>query len=262
MADFLARLAERAVRAGATAQPLIAPVFAPGPALVSDQAAKPLIEEYEREETTAPLTETNLSTEQMLEAFSRSAARLLLPLADRSGQSQSGAERQDERARLSRPDREPRDEATPSSHTSRAEPRSSKQNLRPELHRVATRSELREAGELEQALKDASKQLDKDSDLEPESERAQPLARQDRPAVLPVITGRNQAEGVESAAQSRDRKPDASQSLPPIIQVSIGRIEVRAITAARSAAPRPAPARAVPLLSLSEYLKQRDEGKR
>jgi hypothetical protein len=259
MADFLGRLAERAVRAGATAQPLIAPIFAPGPALVGDGAAKPFVEEYEQEEATTPLAETNLSTEQMLEAFARSAARLLLPLADRSDKSRSGDGSQDERAHSSPPAAKPTGEATTSSDASRDVSRSSKQNLRPELHRVG---EPRQARESESALKDRSKEFDKDFNLESASEQAQPLARQDRQAVLPTVMRPNQAERVEHAAQSRDQKPDASQPSAPVIQVTIGRIEVRAITAARTVAPRPATARSVPLLSLSEYLKQRDEGKR
>jgi hypothetical protein len=54
--------------------------------------------------------------------------------------------------------------------------------------------------------------------------------------------------------------PGTSQ--PPVIRVTIGRIEVRAVMA--PAAPAPLPSRKTPTgtLSLEEYLKQRSEGKR
>jgi hypothetical protein len=53
-----------------------------------------------------------------------------------------------------------------------------------------------------------------------------------------------------------------NESGPPVIRVTIGRIEVRAILPPTSAAERPAPARAGPPVSLDEYLKQRNEGQR
>jgi hypothetical protein len=52
--------------------------------------------------------------------------------------------------------------------------------------------------------------------------------------------------------------PPANESAPPVIRVTIGRIEVRAVLSPTSspAAERPAPARTSPVLSLDEYLKQ------
>lgn len=59
-------------------------------------------------------------------------------------------------------------------------------------------------------------------------------------------------------------EPDssASASVPPVIRVTIGRIEVRAIPPPTPAAERPVPPRANPVLSLDAYLKQQNEGRR
>lgn len=56
--------------------------------------------------------------------------------------------------------------------------------------------------------------------------------------------------------------PSANESGPPVIRVSIGRIEVRAILPPAPAAERPVPASASPALSLDQYLKQRQEVQR
>ena len=47
----------------------------------------------------------------------------------------------------------------------------------------------------------------------------------------------------------------------PTIKITIGRVDVRAIMPA-APAPRPAPARPSPALSLEDYLKQREGGRR
>ncbi len=54
---------------------------------------------------------------------------------------------------------------------------------------------------------------------------------------------------------------DAWRSQPPTVRISIGRIEVRAVPAAAQPPARP-PAAARPKLTLDEYLRQRNEGKR
>jgi hypothetical protein len=65
------------------------------------------------------------------------------------------------------------------------------------------------------------------------------IPREDRPGVSPRL------ERVEPA--------------PPVIRVTVGRVEVRAT---RSPEPRPQPARPRPTLSLDDYLKRRDGGER
>jgi len=57
-------------------------------------------------------------------------------------------------------------------------------------------------------------------------------------------------------------RPAAAQQ-PPTIQVTIGRVEIRAVTPPPAAAPqRPAERRVAARLSLDEYLRQRNEGRR
>ena len=67
---------------------------------------------------------------------------------------------------------------------------------------------------------------------------------------------------VEPAAPVPAVLPKAMRKPAPTIQVTIGRIEVRAITLPAPPAPRFKPARPGPALSLDDYLKQRNEGKR
>jgi hypothetical protein len=57
-------------------------------------------------------------------------------------------------------------------------------------------------------------------------------------------------------ADHRETHPPANESAPPVIRVTIGRVEVRAIMPQTPAVERPAPARTSPVLSLDEYLKQ------
>jgi hypothetical protein len=61
--------------------------------------------------------------------------------------------------------------------------------------------------------------------------------------------------GWRKAAGERPRPPDSR----PVIHVTIGRVEVRAVQP-QPAPQRPAPPR--PKLTLEEYLRQRDKGER
>ncbi|HEX9867320.1 MAG TPA: hypothetical protein VGC99_01785 [Candidatus Tectomicrobia bacterium] len=56
--------------------------------------------------------------------------------------------------------------------------------------------------------------------------------------------------------------PHVEPKATPAIHVTIGRIEVRAVMRPAPPAPRPRPTQPVPLLSLEDYLKQRNEGRR
>ena len=60
----------------------------------------------------------------------------------------------------------------------------------------------------------------------------------------------------DQAAERRHSQPE-----PPTIQVTIGRIEVRATPPPQPLAPPPAPPRARPALSLDDYLAKRREVK-
>ena len=77
-----------------------------------------------------------------------------------------------------------------------------------------------------------------------------PLVRLETPAASPTPLARRSAR---PGALAHDGAPE-----PPVVQVSIGRIEVRAVTPAGPAPPRPsAPA---PAMSLDEYLRSRRGG--
>ena len=73
--------------------------------------------------------------------------------------------------------------------------------------------------------------------------------------IYPAEKGENARE-----AAREDRQEKASPA--PIIKVSIGRVEVRALGRQTPPAPRAKPSQPGPALTLDQYLKQRDEGKR
>ena len=83
-----------------------------------------------------------------------------------------------------------------------------------------------------------------------------PRAARIRPALTPRVTPT--AMTPRSAAEQREPGPAAT----PTIRVTIGRVEVRAIVPPAPAPPRAAPARSGPMISLDEYLKQRNGGRR
>jgi hypothetical protein len=62
------------------------------------------------------------------------------------------------------------------------------------------------------------------------------------------------------ASRTAAIQPNDSHTEPPVVRVTIGRIEVRAETPASSPRKTSAPAR--PTLSLDTYLKERKEGRR
>lgn len=98
-------------------------------------------------------------------------------------------------------------------------------------------------------------------------------------ATSAVARSRSLASALESEAPARSRpvangpgetavrqpamaQADGANAAPPIVQVTIGRIEVRAVTPSAPPAPR-APARPQgPALSLDEYLRRRNGGGR
>lgn len=91
----------------------------------------------------------------------------------------------------------------------------------------------------------------------PESDPIQ--ARQSLTPAAVVAQGRG-ARRTESAAPASPEST-ATQGQTPTIRITIGRVDVRAIMPA-SPAPRPTLARPGPALSLEDYLKQRERGRR
>src|SRR5262245_40598764 len=77
---------------------------------------------------------------------------------------------------------------------------------------------------------------------------------------LPQARTTSEGSGFSSLSlRSNDLSPQRSE--PPTIKITIGRIDVRALLPATTQA-SPPPVRPKPGLSLSDYLKQREEGKR
>ena len=66
-----------------------------------------------------------------------------------------------------------------------------------------------------------------------------------------------------SSVVAQTNPSEAKPAATPTIQISIGRVEIRAVTPAPAlGSQRPAERRGVPRLSLEEYLRQRNEGRR
>lgn len=88
-----------------------------------------------------------------------------------------------------------------------------------------------------------------------------PIPRSTPRAPIPV---RAVAQPQEGAWRQSDAftEGDSTTPLAPVIRVSIGRVEVRAIMPPAAPAPRPKAARPGPGLSLEEYLKQGRRGQR
>ena len=85
----------------------------------------------------------------------------------------------------------------------------------------------------------------------------------DRPVVEPAAWRDDVGRPLPVAlAGQRESNPSANESVPPVVQVTIGRVEVRAMLPPTPATEQPAPARTRPVLSLDEYLQQRSGGNR
>jgi len=91
----------------------------------------------------------------------------------------------------------------------------------------------------------------REAPLEPAISPAEPSGiPKPRPLVLEAVIARPR------------EAPHAEPKATRTIHVTIGRIEVRAVMPPAPPAPRPRPTQPVPLLSLEDYLKQRNEGRR
>jgi hypothetical protein len=78
----------------------------------------------------------------------------------------------------------------------------------------------------------------------------------------PGEAGRAPTRDLPGAVRPREIHPAEKAASAPIIKVSIGRVEVRALGRQTAPAPRARPGQPGPALTLDQYLKQRDEGKR
>lgn len=83
----------------------------------------------------------------------------------------------------------------------------------------------------------------------------------DRPVVERAARRAAVVRPLRATAGHEETVPSVNESGPPVIRVTIGRIEVRAMLPPTPVVQRPAPTRTPQVLSLDDYLKQRSEAK-
>lgn len=264
MTDFLTRLAERALDTLPVARPATAPIFAPGPDLATaeepdaDRAVEGR-DAFRRSHDSGEASPQDASRLKQREARPSLPAHSLLPARGEAGKAVSqGATRSISSGEA--PDRRvgPRalnaGDASDSSGDVRA------------LRREGRAESERESGNRAEEVSGRRAGGDsRDHDLRafdlPEGRRP----ASSRAAIAPVaIRAAEPAlpKGVGESSQSGSRAAADERTSPPVIKISIGRVDVRAVEPRPSRAPRADRSRPDAALTLDEYLKQRDEGKR
>lgn len=234
MADFLSRLAGRTLGVAPIVQPVIAPRFAPSPA---HPDSPPTIEEFE------DVIDATESTPRRVP--SRSAA---LP-AGRLGPSAlvTDIDRDREEGAASAP----RETSVGAAARTSDEPRARSDAPEIAVHRLvkAPADQPSWPTQQEDPAAELSARPQADPRIEPIGWRL-PRRAVDRYAVVPPITrGAPAAVAAESPAAA------------PVIRVTIGRIDVRALPAPARPVPSPAAPRP-PTPSLDGYLRSRNQGRR
>ncbi len=237
MPDFLSRLVERSAGTAPVARPVVAPLFAPGPAMAADAAPEGSEPIGVLAESPAPVT---MPTRRAPTSIPREAAAMgsgaLLPV---------GAP------------------ARPASPTPEA---TAPGALRPA---AAAPPEARPPAVLDEDRRPRVEGLPVAAPPPPPSggSRAavppRPPAPQDRQrgeALIPAVTTpllRPRQENPPRWGEPLRPRGPGGEPPAPIVRISIGRIEVRAVAPPGPAAPRPTPARKNTGLSLEEYLRPR-----
>lgn len=226
MADFLSRLVARAQGTAPLARPVVAPLFARGPAMPADLT-----------------TDAEIPAEPTVAGDGRADAGAELP--DRIPPARS-------RAAFSRPSREELDQR-------RAEPRP-----------IPGTEGAESTGRPAERERAAAPRLEAQSEVEAPAPRRATTRR------LPAATDGSATREPRAAAMPASPPPvpnalrerrgaaprQAERDAPgQVVQISIGRIEVRAVTAPESRAAKPAPPRVDPRLSLEGYLKSGKPGR-
>ncbi|HYW47839.1 MAG TPA: hypothetical protein VE959_33540 [Bryobacteraceae bacterium] len=240
MADFLTRVAQRALGVAPVVQPLIAPQFAP----VSRSAAAPesapsaswgeVVENVAEHESPAPRPAARATP---VEAKDRERPRTELP-ADRVATVFKPAMR-DAAPRDTAPERAATDETGP-------EPGTRKSIEQPAVPRV----------ELPAARRAAEVRAE-----DPSAPRAA-IAAETRLVKEPAAAPERQWREPALPGERRDRQELSGAAAPPPIRITIGRIDVRAILPPAEAAPRKGGANGRPALTLEKYTRQRNRRER
>jgi len=261
MTDFLTRLAERTLMISAVARPVTPPVFAPARAA----AESPEVRGEGEPDAMSALLEMRRANARDLSAMpggvprGRPDSRLDLPADQTPG---PGADAPDATERP----------ATRSEATGRERDKSRLPETLPTLSGAKNASAL-DAGNLDAGNLDAGNQASHARQYDEPSRRARPASGPElEPRALssrrPAFPGAVRPLDIslaERSANSPHAEPEAARQAAappaPIIKVSIGRIEVRAL-APPPPSPRARPKPSGSALTLNDYLKQRDEGKR
>ena len=223
MTHFLARLVERARGTAPRVEPIIAPRFAPAP--VSETAP-----EGETPPVVRPAPGTSSPAEPAVSRVASEATKPSVTIRTR---------RDAEPAPLS---------ADP--------PEAPLQIVREAL--LVPQPADRPEPDLSPVVRQTEIETGPDSMAENGGAREEGLPRPRTARPGPVIpAGPRALRGMKRAAES----PNESRTEPPIVRVTIGRIEVRAAPAPSAPAHKPAP-RSGPKLTLDAYLKSRQEGAR
>jgi hypothetical protein len=262
MADFLGRLAERALGVATVAQPAIAPRFAMGPRLagessvIAEAAAVPTQRGPSPDPPRAapsPVAEGRRVEIDNQERRARMDDRPLAPLPVYA--ELEPAVRIDDPAR-------PAPKIATRGETPEPRVPETELQLQPGIAPPAARPELRveaSAAETEPPLAAIEPKARRDPDTTgPEPAKhaeAEPVLPHPTMPPVPWRDGQTASNGRQGSRVEELETP------APTVRVSIGRIEVRAVFPEQPQRER-APLPRSPALSLSEYLKQRDGGMR
>jgi hypothetical protein len=267
MTDFFHRLAGRTLGTAPVVRPVIAPMFAPGPALPNDLVRNPLEDdgqEVSPEEMTTEMRRTPRLQRAILSPAPPSPMpvprdTVVTPLHDRRPastilrpSSQEDISPEAVRARRTAPGQAPIMLDEPSTTAPFGQ---NKSDLRP----VTNESPVLTDTVWEPLVPSSAAQSTSLSRLSGEPRNGNPSDRR-TPLVVKPLMSQAPEPAVRFAERRSDRLENMTPSSPPTIRVTIGRVDVRAIM------PPPTPVRqakpTTPKVSLDEYLRVRRGGQR
>jgi hypothetical protein len=241
MADFLSRLVERSAGTAPVARPVVAPLFGPGPAITADPAPEGPdhvgVLPQDPASVAVPIPRELTSIPRDAAAVDPAALRRIRGPA--------------------RPATPTSQEAAPGALRPAAAPP-------PEPpHAAVLDEDRRQRGEGVPVAAPPSPPGARNLTAVPRrSAASQDSSREEarNPAVTTPLL-RPRKEDAPRWAEAAQLRGAGDESSPPIVRISIGRIEVRAVAPPGPAAPRPMPAGKRTGLSLEEYLKPRGRGR-
>ncbi|MCC6444421.1 MAG: hypothetical protein IT210_13330 [Armatimonadetes bacterium] len=288
MADFLTRLAERALGLAPTVEPVIAPRFAPGPGFEpEEQEPMPVFEEQSIEPPRQDDAASRLPDPPALRN-SPFAPAPLRPEPEPAAATEESASSEATRpqpmsadVRIYAPDRQsapllPLPEAPTvadissqsagMSQVSAPIPTAPIEPLpqAPQAQNVGQAQSIQERQAVKTILPYEAQVTVDTIQPRPRTEGHEPLVAEEpapgpiRPLPVHPVAARPQVSSPPERAAGRDAPAD--ESGPPPIRVTIGRVEVRAVFPPPR--PKAEPAKSGPALSLEDYLKQRSGGTR